>query len=183
MQEMTTLGAAFCSCCCTSHEGPAPPLRPHWRKIFPSCCHTLHQGPPFVKPLWGKFLFILPHPSSRTASLFSPGLPDVQSGLKRSGWGGGGGTGLQPQGRDFFSHVLGIDFFSLFYEKKSELSRERDKLRNGLSKIDDTREKVQKMSVELEDAKKQVVEFQKQCDEYLLVLVQQKQEADEQQKV
>ena len=86
-------------------------------------------------------------------------------------------------GTGFFSHALGVDVFSLFYEKKSELSRERDKLRNGLSKIDDTREKVQKMSVELEDAKKQVVEFQKQCDEYLLVLVHQKQEADEQQKV
>ncbi|KAL8578359.1 Dynein heavy chain 2, axonemal [Nucella lapillus] len=70
----------------------------------------------------------------------------------------------------------------LFYEKKGELSREALKLGNGLSKIDDTREKVEKMSVELEDAKVKVIEFQKQCDEYLLVLVQQKQEADEQQK-
>ena len=97
--------------------------------------------------------------------------------------GGGGGDWTAATGSGLFSHDLGVDVFSLFYEKRSELSRERDKLRNGLSKIDDTREKVQKMSVELEDAKKQVVEFQKQCDEYLLVLVQQKQEADEQQKV
>lgn len=39
------------------------------------------------------------------------------------------------------------------------------------------------MSVELEDAKKKVAEFQKQCEEYLVIIVQQKREADEQQKV
>ncbi len=39
------------------------------------------------------------------------------------------------------------------------------------------------MSVELEEAKKQVAEFQKQCGEYLSVTVQQKIEADRQQKV
>lgn len=71
----------------------------------------------------------------------------------------------------------------LLYEKKKELGDAADKLRNGLSKIDDTREKVQKMSVELEDAKTKVAQFQKQCDDYLLILVQQKRDADEQQKV
>ncbi|PVD19154.1 hypothetical protein C0Q70_21718 [Pomacea canaliculata] len=70
----------------------------------------------------------------------------------------------------------------LLYEKKKELGDAADKLRNGLSKIDDTREKVQKMSVELEDAKTKVAQFQKQCDDYLLILVQQKRDADEQQK-
>ena len=39
------------------------------------------------------------------------------------------------------------------------------------------------MSVELEVAKTQVAQFQKQCEEYLVVIVQQKREADEQQKV
>lgn len=57
------------------------------------------------------------------------------------------------------------------------------KLRKGLFKISDTREKVEAMSVELEEAKKQVAEFQKQCDEYLSVILQQKTEADKQQKV
>ena len=95
----------------------------------------------------------------------------------------GGGDWTAAAGTGFFSHVLGIYFFSLFYEKKSELSRERDKLRNGLSKIDDTREKVEKMSVELEDARVKVAQFQKQCDDYLVIIVQQKREADEQQKV
>lgn len=57
------------------------------------------------------------------------------------------------------------------------------KLRNGLFKINDMRSKVEAMCVELEEAKKKVAEFQKQCEEYLVVIVQQKREADEQQKV
>ena len=39
------------------------------------------------------------------------------------------------------------------------------------------------MSVELEDARVKVAQFQKQCDDYLVIIVQQKREADEQQKV
>uniref|UniRef100_A0A667XC84 Dynein axonemal heavy chain 2 n=1 Tax=Myripristis murdjan TaxID=586833 RepID=A0A667XC84_9TELE len=70
----------------------------------------------------------------------------------------------------------------LLAEKRNELGEQVSKLRNGLFKIDDTREKVEGMSVELEEAKKQVATFQKQCDEYLVIIVQQKREADEQQK-
>ena len=73
--------------------------------------------------------------------------------------------------------------FRLFQEKKKELGDAASKLKNGLFKIDETREKVEKMSVELEEAKKKVAQFQKQCEEYLVVIVQQKREADEQQKV
>ena len=43
-------------------------------------------------------------------------------------------------------------------------------------------EKVEKMSAELEIAKVKVAEFKKQCEEYLVTLVQQKKSADEQQK-
>ena len=39
------------------------------------------------------------------------------------------------------------------------------------------------MSVELEEAKTKVAQFQKQCEDYLVIIVQQKREADEQQKV
>ena len=39
------------------------------------------------------------------------------------------------------------------------------------------------MSVELEEAKTKVAQFQKQCEEYLVTIVHQKREADEQQKV
>lgn len=70
----------------------------------------------------------------------------------------------------------------MLYDKKKELGDSRDKLKNGLFKIDETREKVEAMSIELEDAKVKVALFQKQCEEYLVVLVQQKREADEQQK-
>ncbi|XP_048588102.1 dynein axonemal heavy chain 2 isoform X2 [Nematostella vectensis] len=72
---------------------------------------------------------------------------------------------------------------SLLAEKKKELGDAASKLRNGLDKIDDTRAKVEVMSVELEDATLKVAEFQKQCEEYLVVIVQQKREADEQQKM
>ena len=71
----------------------------------------------------------------------------------------------------------------LLGEKRKELGEQVSKLRNGLYKIDDTREKVQAMSVELEEAKVKVADFQRQCEEYLVVIVQQKREADEQQKV
>ncbi|XP_074081620.1 dynein axonemal heavy chain 2 isoform X1 [Macrotis lagotis] len=70
----------------------------------------------------------------------------------------------------------------LLAEKKQELLDQANKLQTGLFKIDETREKVQVMSLELEEAKKKVAEFQKQCEEYLVIIVQQKREADEQQK-
>ncbi|XP_062072422.1 dynein axonemal heavy chain 2 isoform X1 [Lepus europaeus] len=70
----------------------------------------------------------------------------------------------------------------LLAEKHQELLDQANKLRTGLFKIDETREKVEVMSLELEDAKKKVAEFQKQCEEYLVIIVQQKREADEQQK-
>ncbi|KAF7236750.1 Dynein heavy chain 2, axonemal [Varanus komodoensis] len=70
----------------------------------------------------------------------------------------------------------------LLAEKRKELSDQANKLRNGLFKIDETRAKVEVMTLELEDARKKVAEFQKQCEEYLVIIVQQKREADEQQK-
>lgn len=63
------------------------------------------------------------------------------------------------------------------------MSDASNKLKNGLSKIDETRAKVEQMSIELEIDKKKVAQFQKECEEYLVVLVQQKREADEQRKV
>jgi len=42
---------------------------------------------------------------------------------------------------------------------------------------------VESMSIELEEAKTKVAQFQKECEEYLVVIVQQKRDADEQQKV
>ena len=39
------------------------------------------------------------------------------------------------------------------------------------------------MSVELEDAKTKVAHFQKQCEDFLVIIVQQKRDADDRQKV
>eukprot|EP00794_Sanderia_malayensis_P010712 gene10712-11859_t len=72
---------------------------------------------------------------------------------------------------------------SLLSEKRKELGDAANKLKNGLEKIDDTRKKVEVMSVELEDAKVKVAQFQKQCEDFLVIIVQQKREADEQQKI
>ena len=73
--------------------------------------------------------------------------------------------------------------FRLFEEKRKEIGDAANKLKNGLSKIDETRVKVENMSVELEDAKTKVAQYQKQCEEYLVVIVHQRREADEQQRV
>ena len=70
----------------------------------------------------------------------------------------------------------------LLSEKRKVVGSSASKLRNGLSKLDDTRQNVEKISVELEVSKKQVALFQKQCEDYLVVIVQQKREADEQAK-
>uniref|UniRef100_T1INB1 Dynein axonemal heavy chain 2 n=1 Tax=Strigamia maritima TaxID=126957 RepID=T1INB1_STRMM len=70
----------------------------------------------------------------------------------------------------------------LLASKRREVGDAANKLRNGLFKLDDTRCKVEVMSVELVDAQIKVAEFQKQCDDYLVVIVQQKRETDEQSK-
>ncbi|KAB0795300.1 hypothetical protein PPYR_12139 [Photinus pyralis] len=67
-------------------------------------------------------------------------------------------------------------------DKRSEIASQANKLRNGLWKIDDCRAKVELMSQELEVAQIKVAEFQKQCDDYLVIIVSQRKEADEQAK-
>ena len=71
----------------------------------------------------------------------------------------------------------------MLYEKRKELGDWANKLSGGLSKIDDTRVKVEEMSVQLEKNKATAAKFQKECEDYLIVLVNQKREADEQAKV
>ena len=67
--------------------------------------------------------------------------------------------------------------------KRKELGDAASKLRNGLSKLIETREKVEAMTIELEGAKVKLAQFQKECDEYLVSIVQQKRDAEEQEKV
>ena len=68
-------------------------------------------------------------------------------------------------------------------DKRKEIGDQANKLSGGLDKLIDTREKVQAMSVELEQAKIKVAEYQKQCEDYLVIIVQQKRDAEEQEKV
>ena len=46
----------------------------------------------------------------------------------------------------------------------------------------DTKIKVEAMTVELEQTKSQLAIFQKECDDYLVIIVQQKRDAEEQEK-
>lgn len=66
-------------------------------------------------------------------------------------------------------------------EKRKEIATQANKLRNGVWKIEDCKEKVEVMSMELEEAQVKVAEFQQQCDEYLIIIETQRKEADEQQ--
>ena len=68
-------------------------------------------------------------------------------------------------------------------DKRNEITVYKTKLEVGLSKIDETKVKVQSLTEDMFEAKKMVEQFQKQCEEYLSSIVQQKREADEQAKV
>jgi len=67
-------------------------------------------------------------------------------------------------------------------EKRKEIGEKAAKLKNGLEKIDEGSEQVAVMSVELEVKKVVVAASQKDCEELLVVIVQDKRLADEQEK-
>jgi dynein heavy chain len=71
----------------------------------------------------------------------------------------------------------------LLYEKRKELGDSANKLISGLAKIVETRIKVESMSVEIEEKKTTAAKFQKECEDYLVILVGKKREADEEAKV
>ena len=68
-------------------------------------------------------------------------------------------------------------------EKRQELADQANKLRSGLSKIDDTKEKVNEMAVELEITQQQVHQSTRECEEFLITIVNQRKDADETQKI
>lgn len=67
--------------------------------------------------------------------------------------------------------------------KRKELVKQADKLRGGLFKIDDTRQKVEEMTVELGITQQQVISSTRECEEFLLTIVNQRRDADETQKL
>lgn len=76
-----------------------------------------------------------------------------------------------------------FSFSRLLEEKRCELGEQISKLQKGLFKISDTQQKVTAMTLELEGAKKQVVDLEKESDQYLSIIAKQKMEADDQQRV
>lgn len=71
---------------------------------------------------------------------------------------------------------------TLLYEKRQELGDSANKLINGLAKIVDTSVKVEQMKIEIEEKKTRAAKFQKECEDYLVILVGKKREADEEAK-
>jgi len=81
---------------------------------------------------------------------------------------------------NYLSLVKG--YCELLREKRHAVGELRGKLVGGLSKLSDTAVQVSEMSVELEQKKKTVAKAQTECEELLVVIVQEKRQVDEQQK-
>lgn len=54
--------------------------------------------------------------------------------------------------------------------KRQDLADQANKLRGGLSKIDDTRVKVKEMAAELEVTQQQVHKSTRECEEFLVTI-------------
>jgi dynein heavy chain len=74
-------------------------------------------------------------------------------------------------------------FIKLLKEKRYTIKVSSEKLSSGLVKLDDTRKKVEEMSITLEETKRMVAKLQKECEEYLMIMVQRRQEANEKAKI
>eukprot|EP01028_Stygiella_incarcerata_P006524 TRINITY_DN2668_c0_g1_i2.p1 TRINITY_DN2668_c0_g1~~TRINITY_DN2668_c0_g1_i2.p1 ORF type:complete len:4588 (-),score=1267.00 TRINITY_DN2668_c0_g1_i2:3353-17116(-) len=76
-----------------------------------------------------------------------------------------------------------IDMYrGILEEKRSEINDGAEKLRNGLAKLEETASQVTSMKKELEERKRVVAKSQKECDDLLVVVVQEKRVVDEQEK-
>ena len=73
-------------------------------------------------------------------------------------------------------------YLILLSEKRTVLGDSISKFRNGIEKLDDSRQQVEVMSEELEVKKVEVAKAQKDCEEMLVVIVKDRKVVDEQQK-
>lgn len=71
---------------------------------------------------------------------------------------------------------------NLLKEKSGELGASANKLANGLAKLEDAREQVETLSVELEVKKVVVAQSQKDCEDLLVQIVSERRVADDQKK-
>ena len=72
---------------------------------------------------------------------------------------------------------------TLLLEKTKEIGGKRDKLRGGLTKLDETGVQVEEMSVIAEEKRVSVAQAKVDCEELLVVIVQDKRAADEQERL
>jgi dynein heavy chain len=72
-------------------------------------------------------------------------------------------------------------YTNLFNEKRTELAEQRDKLKNGMSKLEDTKELVGKMGAELKIKEEALRVKTAEVDRAMATIQQQQQQADEQQ--
>jgi dynein heavy chain len=73
-------------------------------------------------------------------------------------------------------------YCKLLGEQRQKVGEQANKLKNGLQKLSDTATQVAEMSVALSDKKKVVAKSQTECEEMLVVIVQEKRVVDEQEK-
>ena len=78
---------------------------------------------------------------------------------------------------------LFLYFQSLYESEKAKIQREHTRLRMGIVKVAETREKVAEISLELEKKKVLVAQLQRECEEFLGKIVEQKNSASERERV
>ena len=67
-------------------------------------------------------------------------------------------------------------------EKSNAIADSRNKLKNGLTKLEESRAQVEKMSTQLEERKLVVAQKNKDCSDLLVIIVSERRVADEQRK-
>ena len=71
----------------------------------------------------------------------------------------------------------------MFEEEKAKLQHEYDRLQMGIIKVVETRERIAEISLELTKKKGLVVQLQRECEEFLEKIIEQKNSASERERV
>ncbi|XP_046821789.1 dynein axonemal heavy chain 2 [Vespa crabro] len=89
-----------------------------------------------------------------------------------------------------YNYVTPTNFLELVFgykdmmnKKRQNLADQANKLRGGIFKIDDTQAKVNEMAAELEITQEQVQTSTRECEEFLVTIVNQRRDADDAQKM
>ncbi|XP_074107880.1 dynein heavy chain 2, axonemal kl-2 [Cotesia typhae] len=77
---------------------------------------------------------------------------------------------------------LVVGYKKMLENRRRKVAEQANKLNGGLTKINETKDKVNDMAVELEVTQRQVLKATEDCEEYLLTIATQKRDADDTQK-